>query len=96
MKDEDPTTVVFRKAKFKDGEEVVAFFPEAEANWGRIACYTHDGQHSEADYMFYLDDTRKCDEAEYAPLKKELEEEFGYDLRVLKRIPSGTVQSHWK
>ena len=90
----EATRVVFRKARLEGGDEIVAFFPDDDVNWGRIACYAHDGQHSEADYMFYLRDCRKCTEAEYAPLKKELED-LGYNFKVLKRIPSGTVQKHW-
>ncbi len=92
----DVTRVVFRKARYEGGDrEILAFFPDADVNWGRILCYAHIGQHSEADYMFYLRDCGKCTEEEYAPLKKELEDRFGYAFKVLKRIPAGTVQKHW-
>lgn len=90
------TPVVFRKTRRKgEDQEVFAFFPDADVCFGRILCYSHFGQHSEADYAFCSKGCCKCSEAEYAPLKKELEEQFGYVLKVLRRFPSGAVQKHW-
>ena len=90
------TRVVFRKTTSEEGgDEIVAFFPDADVKWGNVLSYAHEGQHGEVDFMFYLRGCRKCTEAEYAPLKKELEDGFGYVFKVLKRIPSGTVQKHW-
>ena len=36
----------------KQGHPIL-FFPEASANAGRIVCYVHMGQHSEADMTYY-------------------------------------------
>lgn len=65
--------VIFRKAKnpYTKEYEVVAFFPEIEANYGRILSYMHIGQHSEADLEFYQE-AKKAVEAEYKPLLEEL------------------------
>ena len=65
--------VIFRKAKnpYTNEYEVVAFFPEIEANYGRILSYMHIGQHSEADLGFYHV-TKKATETEYKPLLEEL------------------------
>ena len=79
------TKVIFRKDK-KDAT-VVAFFPEFEANFGRIVCYEHVGQHGEADLMYYWQNTKKATPAEYEPLYRELTELVGYeDLRVMQRL----------
>lgn len=65
--------VIFRKAKnpYTEEYEVVAFFPEIEANYTRIMSYMHTGQHGEADLGFYHE-SKKATEAEYRPLLEEL------------------------
>ena len=47
------TTVILRK---EDDGNVIAFFP-SQINGNRIACYSHMGQHSEADIDYMLNDT---------------------------------------
>ena len=77
--------VIFRKDK-KDGT-VIAFFPEFEANRGRIACYEHIGQHGEADLMYYWQNTKKATPEEYEPLYRELTDCVGYvGLIVMQRL----------
>lgn len=72
--------VVFRKEE--DGN-VVAFFPLISAKRGHIVCYSHNGQHSEADLGYYVNHTKACNKyAEYINLKHELESEFGYKLEI--------------
>lgn len=65
--------VIFRKVKnpYTNEYEVVAFFPEIEANYTRIMSYMHTGQHGEADLGFYHK-SQKATEAEYKPLLEEL------------------------
>lgn len=65
--------VIFRKSKnpYTNEYEAVAFFPEFEANHGRILSYMHIGQHGEADLGFYHE-TKKATEVEYKPLLEEL------------------------
>lgn len=60
--------VIFRKTK---GGEIIAFFPETEANHGNIMSYMHIGQHSEASLEYYWT-TKKATEAEYKTLLDEL------------------------
>ena len=60
--------VIFRKEKSGD---VIAFFPEFKANYGRMVCYAHVGQHGEADIEYYWT-TKKATEDEYKPLLNEL------------------------
>ncbi len=41
----------------KDGTPIL-FLPQDAANYGRIVCYSHIGQHSEADVAYYTNDTK--------------------------------------
>lgn len=65
--------VIFRKVKnpYTNEYEVVAFFPEVEANYGNILSYMHIGQHSEASVDFYREASMITQE-EYKPLLEEL------------------------
>lgn len=64
--------------------EVNAFMPDAEANPGRIVCYAHIGQHSEAS-MDYYRLGRPAKPHEYQELKDELGR-IGYRVKVAHRI----------
>ena len=80
--------VIFRKAKnpYTKEHEVVAFFPEIEANYGKILSYMHIGQHGEADLGFYQE-TKKATEAEYKPLLMELKSIYDdCELMVKQKI----------
>lgn len=52
--------------------EPIAFIPEAHVSYGRIGCYQHIGQHSEANLAYYKQ-TKKATFDEYKELLKELE-----------------------
>ena len=69
----DKVKVIFRKAKnpYTHEYEVIAFFPEIKANYGKILSYIHIGQHSEASVEFYWE-TKKATETEYKSLLEEL------------------------
>lgn len=90
--------VIFRKAKnpYTKEYEVVAFFPEIEANYGRILSYMHIGQHSEADLDFYYS-TKKATEAEYKPLLMELISIYDdCELMVKQKINYKDLRKAWK
>lgn len=83
------TKVIFRKAKnpYTNDYDVMAFFPDIEANYGKIVCYEHMGQHGEADLMYYWHNTKKATPEEYADLYRELTELVGYeDLKVMQKL----------
>ena len=84
------TSVVFRRIKDTKGK-VIAFFPDCrtkeDVKHGRILTYAHDGQHATGDVGFYKSETAPCTVREYASLKRELENAFGYRLKVLPRLP---------
>lgn len=63
--------VIFRKK----GNDVIAFLPEIEVNYGNIMSYMHIGQHGEASYEFYTE-TKKATEEEYKPLLEELKQRY--------------------
>lgn len=91
--------VIFKIARYDDrrlGEEVIAFFPGAPANHGRVMCYSHVGQHCEASYDFYLKKCRPCPAEAYCPLKKELEDVFGYRFRIMKRMTRKDLEEAWR
>ena len=90
--------VIFRKAKnpYTNEYEVVAFFPETEANYGNIMSYMHIGQHSEASYEFYTE-TKKATEEEYKSLLEELK--MRYDdcvLEVKQKLYYKDLLNAWK
>jgi len=78
--------VIFRVWTRADARgDVIAFFPDQEANPGMVGAYEHIGQHGEADYYGLLKVTRPATPEEYAPLLKELKN-VGYVLRVVRRL----------
>ena len=84
--------VIFRKA---DGE-IIAFFPELNANFGNILSYMHIGQHGEASYEFYLS-TKKAEEEEYQALFNELKNIYNeYELVVKQKIYYNDLLKAWK
>lgn len=90
--------VIFRKAKnpYSKKYEVVAFFPEIEANYGNIMSYMHIGQHSEASVEFYWE-TKKATAEEYKPLLEELK--VRYDdckLVVRQKINYKDLYKAWR
>jgi len=98
-KDKEKTKVIFKVAHYPDGgpDEVLAFFPGAEANRGFIQGYAHVGQHSEASYDFYYSRCRPCrSPREYRALKHELEDNFGYNFKVVKRVTAQDRKKMWR
>ena len=85
---EEPTVVVFRVWKGKEGG-VIALFPEIPASCGNphhCSSFEHVGQHGAADYHGVVLRTRKAVPQEYRGLKAELEAEpYGYRLVVRER-----------
>lgn len=83
--DVQQTVVVFRV--FKDSGNVLALFPHDQGNDepGSCSSYMHIGQHSSANYRHCLDITRPAKTEEYESLRKELENQIGYNLLIRKR-----------
>lgn len=76
--------VIFRV--FRDGNDVIAFWPASAAdNDGRYCqSYQHIGQHSPANYQGCLRATRPATPNEYKDLLKELKQ-IGYKPNIIKR-----------
>ena len=90
--------VIFRKVKNPcTGEfEVVAFFPEASANYGNILSYMHIGQHGEASIEFYWS-TSKVSPEEFKPLLDELKAIYDdVELVVRQKLNYKDLQKAWK
>lgn len=85
--------VIFRKTK---ENEIIAFMPEANVNYGNILSYMHIGQHSEASLEFYWT-TKKATEEEYKPLLEELKMIYDdYILVVKQKICHKDLYKAWK
>jgi hypothetical protein len=80
--DQEETVVIFRKFK---GGDVIALMPSIPDGMGLIQSYQRIGQHGSASPQL-VQVTKLATEEEYAPLKKEMEEWYGYRLKVQKRI----------
>lgn len=90
--------VIFRKTKnpYTKECEIVAFFPEIDANYGKILSYMHIGQHGEADLEFYQE-TKKATEAEYKPLLEELKSIYDdCELMVKQKINYKDLRKAWR
>lgn len=96
-RDKEVTKVIFKKAYDHDTKEwwVIAFFPGATASKGMIMSYVHDGQHGEATYEFYIA-CKPAKPKEYAKLKKELEQCFGYRFKLVRRITRSDCKYMWR
>lgn len=86
--------VIYRKDS--DGK-VTAFMPELPANYGKIVCYAHMGQHSEASIEYYHS-TETALPSEYEPLHKELKAIYNdYELSVKRRLTySDLTDKAWR
>ena len=78
------TKVIYRKGNHT--VEVIAFLPQIPARHGKIVAYTHNDQHCEIDLMYYIRDTRKASESEYAELHKELNSIYDNELKIMQKI----------
>lgn len=90
--------IIFRKEKnpYTKEYEVIAFFPELKANYGRMVCYATMGQHSEADLEYYHN-TKKATEEEYKPLLNELKMVYNdCILEVKQKIYYKDLVKAWK
>ena len=90
--------VIFRKEKnpYANDYDVIAFMPELKANYGKIVCYAHMGQHSEADLEYYQN-TIKANETEYKPLLNELNGIYNdCELVVKRKINYKDLRNAWK
>ena len=96
-RDKEVTKVIFKKAYDHYIKEwyVVAFLPGATASPGNVMYYEHCGQHGECVYDFYLSCKRASPE-EYAPLKKEMENCFGYNFKVVRKITRKDCEVAWR
>lgn len=70
----------------EENEDLFAFFPFEIAN--RVTrnklSYSHVGQHSECSQE-YANESREATREEYFPLYKELIDNVGYDLEIIKK-----------
>jgi hypothetical protein len=91
-KDDYTTEVVFRKYKpshnFGRKGVIVALFPYDIADFsGSVLCYEYCGQHGGANYQHVVHTmTTPATEEEYKELKTHLEEHYGYNFKVIKKI----------
>jgi hypothetical protein len=85
-KDTHITEVMFRYDTTKGFKGTIfAVLPhQVDTLQGDVTTYQHVGQHSTGDYNVCLQQSRPATEAEFADLKKEMEN-LGYNLKVVKK-----------
>jgi hypothetical protein len=89
-RDTEPTLVVFRRWRKKDGGGIIALFPAIVADHrGHCSSYMHVGQHAAADYhgMLLKSLPARVDEADVQNLTAELSS-LGYLLKPIRRYGS--------
>lgn len=94
---EPETRVLFRWWKGGVGDEpsLIALFPDDPGDMNPVTCasFQHVGQHGAARLHWIISSSRPATEAEYAPLKRELESApYFYRLKVMKRTPADSYQ----
>lgn len=88
------TKVLFRMFK----GEVLALFPADAGNVGEpwnCSSYAHVGQHSGANCLGVIQDSRPAKPAEYRELAAELRR-IGYQLQIVKRCTAADAESRRK
>lgn len=89
----EKSKVIYRKES--DGE-IIAFLPELPANYGKIVCYAHMGQHSEATLEYYQS-TKSAKPAEYMALHTELKSIYNdVELDVKRRMYYADLTENWR
>lgn len=80
-----PIPVLFRK--WPNGH-IEAWFPTLPGTYFPSSCqtYAHCHQHATGYIPVMAERTKSATETEYAPLLRELTEQVGYTLRVVKRV----------
>ena len=90
-------TMIFRKAynPYTKRYESVAFIPETSVSYGRICCYQHIGQHSEAALAYY-NQTKKATFEEYKDLFEELKRIYDdMEIVIKQRLNYDTLRKSW-
>lgn len=75
------TDVIFRTDK--SNGDTIAYFPYEISVGYDATCYARVGQHSQCSHEYITGCTIPCND--YEPLKRELENLFGYELNIIKR-----------
>jgi hypothetical protein len=86
--EEKSIEVIFRKMKNNQYGKggIIALFPyQVENNKGHVLSYEHQGQHSSANYNHIVQNSRLATPEEYQNLKRELTNDVGYKLLVVKK-----------
>lgn len=78
----DKVKVIFRKFRNGNEEEILAFFPEEPACYGKISYCTYNKGNGEASYAFYLS-TQKTEESEYKTLLEKLKATYGDSMEFI-------------
>ena len=87
MKDNFKTEVIFRKVKSGyDKGTIEAFFPYVmNDRQGNILCFSLFGGHGGACWQYLTQNTVPAKEHECNDIKKHLELNYGYNLKIVKR-----------
>lgn len=76
--------VIFRKDKSTN--EIMGFIPQLDVNWGKIVGYAHEGQHFEADILYYEQQTVGAKREEYQSLLNEMQSIYDNSLEIRQKL----------
>lgn len=87
IKDTYITDVMFRYDTTKDFKGTIfAVMPhQVDTFKGDVMTYQHIGQHSHGDYHVCIQTSRPATEVEYTDLKAEMENYYGYNIKVVQK-----------
>lgn len=94
--DTEKTKVIFRKwnKAIDKNQGIIAIFPE---ELGTMSCYTCSswewlGEHSACDPVMVIQNSKPATEVEFSELKSYLENRYGYNLEINKRMSYDSIQ----
>jgi hypothetical protein len=87
----EKTKVIFRKwnKDIDKNQGIIAIFPEELGTMSPYTCSSWEwvGEHGACDPVMVIKSSKLATENEYLESKNYLENHYGYNLKVLKRIP---------
>jgi hypothetical protein len=88
--DSEKTKVIFRKwnKSVDKNQGIIAIFPEEIGTMSGYTCDSWErvGEHSACDPVGVIKNSKPATESEYQEDKNYLENHYGYNLKVLKRL----------
>ena len=86
--------LIVRKEKFEDQENLIAFYPDCEANFGNLMSMTFNEGHSETGLAWYWK-TKKADPEEVENFIRRYESLNDCKVKLLHKLPRNFREKVW-